>query len=646
MGLPRRFGTRGGRCLLAAGGVAAAATFLGLWALRAATPPSLEAIEAAAKAQRWDVVERGLNQWLQAHPDDGKARVMFGLLLVAQQRDPEARRVLEPVAESDPERGRARAMLGELAIRRHDAAAAERAFRDAASRDPSAIEPRQRLVYLLSLQQRTGEARDVLWQLYRITRDPRLLIDLVLELWAVETDIRGLGSDLKAFLDHTPSDPFLRRAWGLSLLLRGQAAEARPHLEAAATALSGDPVGRFALAECLLTLGQFEGDATILGDCPETSADASRWWVFRGRIEEARGQAEAAFESFRHAVDENPDSLEARHRLAQALIRRGDGAEARSQLDRVETIKARDAAIRREHETLRRNGFDADPETFERLGRLCRDAGLTAEARAWFEQAIRVDPTRRPAQLALADLAETSDTFPFALSRPRLASQERLSASAWKDRKSPRRTRSSVRFEEITQRSGVSFSYDSGARGDLYLGDTMGGGVGLIDFDEDGWLDIYFVNGCRLPYDAASPPRPNRLFRNRGDGTFEDVTERAGVGGRGYGMGCAVGDYDNDGHDDLFVTGLGSTVLYRNRGDGTFEDVTERAGVVSDRWTTAAGFGDLDGDGDLDLVAVTYVEADPRDVPTRGGRSTARPASSPHSRIISGATTATARSAT
>ena len=142
----------------------------------------------------------------------------------------------------------------------------------------------------------------------------------------------------------------------------------------------------------------------------------------------------------------------------------------------------------------------------------------------------------------------------------------------------------------------------------------MGGGVALFDFDDDGWLDIYFVNGCALPFDRQSRPRPNKLYRNRGDGTFEDVTERAGVGGQGYGMGCAVGDFDNDGHDDLFVTGLNQTVLYRNRGDGTFADVTAQAGVASSRWTTAAGFGDLDGDGDLDLVVVTYVEADPEDV--------------------------------
>jgi hypothetical protein len=172
-----------------------------------------------------------------------------------------------------------------------------------------------------------------------------------------------------------------------------------------------------------------------------------------------------------------------------------------------------------------------------------------------------------------------------------------------------------LRLEDITGAAGIVYQYDCAARGDLYLGDTMGGGVGLIDYDGDGWLDIYFVNGCLLPYDPKAPPGPNKLYRNKGDGTFEDVTARAGAPGAGYGMGCAVGDYDNDGHDDLFVTGLGRTVLYRNRGDGTFEDATARAGVGSDRWTTAAGFGDLDGDGDLDLVVVTYVAADPANVP-------------------------------
>jgi enediyne biosynthesis protein E4 len=204
---------------------------------------------------------------------------------------------------------------------------------------------------------------------------------------------------------------------------------------------------------------------------------------------------------------------------------------------------------------------------------------------------------------------------PVALSRPVLVSSTRPRLLDRAPQVAHRQgSHPGPRFEDIAERAGVRFQYECGATRDLFIADTMGGGVALFDFDGDGWLDIYFVNGCRLPFDRKCPPRPNKLYRNRGDGTFEDVTERAGVAGRGFGMGCAVGDYDNDGHDDLFVTGLSETVLYRNRGDGTFEDVTRRAGVSSSRWTTAAGFGDLDGDGDLDLVVVTYVDADPEKV--------------------------------
>ncbi len=121
-------------------------------------------------------------------------------------------------------------------------------------------------------------------------------------------------------------------------------------------------------------------------------------------------------------------------------------------------------------------------------------------------------------------------------------------------------------------------------------------------------LTFIWSTGVRCHSTPLTLPHPTSLYRNQRDGTFRDVTGSAGVAGKGYGMGCAIGDYDNDGDDDLFVTGLRGTILYRNRGDGTFEDVTSSAGVFSDRWTTAAGFGDLDGDGDLDLVVVAYVE--------------------------------------
>jgi hypothetical protein len=146
----------------------------------------------------------------------------------------------------------------------------------------------------------------------------------------------------------------------------------------------------------------------------------------------------------------------------------------------------------------------------------------------------------------------------------------------------------------------------------------MGGGVAVIDYDNDGRLDLYFVNGARLEDpmpkgavpDKRDPRYWNRLFRQKQDGTFEDVTERAGVRGEGYQMGVAVGDYDNDGWADLYVTGYGANILYHNNGDGTFKDVTRRAGVGGGGWSTSAGWHDYDRDGRLDLFVARYMEWD------------------------------------
>jgi hypothetical protein len=146
----------------------------------------------------------------------------------------------------------------------------------------------------------------------------------------------------------------------------------------------------------------------------------------------------------------------------------------------------------------------------------------------------------------------------------------------------------------------------------------MTGGVAIFDYDQDGWPDIFFVNGAKInnpqhdgePLDKSSPEFRNRLFRNNHDRTFTDVTAKAGLGGIGYGMGVAVGDYNNDGYPDLFVTNYGSSVLYRNNGDGTFTDVTAQARIKTEGWTTSAGFFDYNNDGCLDLFVCRYLQWD------------------------------------
>jgi hypothetical protein len=175
----------------------------------------------------------------------------------------------------------------------------------------------------------------------------------------------------------------------------------------------------------------------------------------------------------------------------------------------------------------------------------------------------------------------------------------------------------SIAFREVAEPAGVSFRFETGARGQHDLPEIMGGGVALFDADGDGRLDIYLCNGGPIddPPGGKKADPPCRLYRNRGGWQFEDITERAGAPGPSYAMGAAVGDYDGDGRSDLFVTGWRDQRLYRNRGGGRFEDVTRRAGLSSDLWSTSAAFADLDGDGDLDLYVATYVDFPAKSAP-------------------------------
>jgi hypothetical protein len=177
-------------------------------------------------------------------------------------------------------------------------------------------------------------------------------------------------------------------------------------------------------------------------------------------------------------------------------------------------------------------------------------------------------------------------------------------------------------FVDITQQSHIDFLAQASHTSKKYLIETMGSGVALFDYDNDGRLDMFFVNGAPLsdPTPKGTIPQKtgpkywNRLYHQKADGTFEDVTEKAGLKGIGYDMGVAVGDYDNDGFEDLYVTGLGGNHLYHNNGNGTFTDVTQSSGTGGSGWSTSATWVDLDNDGLLDLVVLRYMKWDFDDI--------------------------------
>jgi hypothetical protein len=189
-----------------------------------------------------------------------------------------------------------------------------------------------------------------------------------------------------------------------------------------------------------------------------------------------------------------------------------------------------------------------------------------------------------------------------------LASSILMLNSAFSADTEPRRPH----FTDIASKSNFAYKSDNNFTGRKYFPQAMCGGVAALDFDNDGHMDLYFTNGAKLPELEKSDPRfYNCLLRNRGDGTFEDVTARAGLAGKdlGFSFGVAAGDYDNDGYEDLFVCNAGRNVLYHNNGDGTFTDVTERSGIGSkpkDVLSVAAAWFDYDNDGNLDLVVSNY----------------------------------------
>jgi hypothetical protein len=171
----------------------------------------------------------------------------------------------------------------------------------------------------------------------------------------------------------------------------------------------------------------------------------------------------------------------------------------------------------------------------------------------------------------------------------------------------PSRPSGPIEFTDVTAKAGVHFKHNTGAFGKKYLPETMGSGVCFLDYDNDGWQDILLVNSMDWPGHGSGKSFP-ALYHNNQDGTFTDVTRQAGLALEIYGMGCAVGDYDNDGKVDIYITAVGSNHLFRNIGNGKFADVTAKAGVSDPGFSVSAVWFDYDNDGKLDLFVAHYID--------------------------------------
>jgi tetratricopeptide (TPR) repeat protein len=296
-----------------------------------------------------------------------------------------------------------------------------------------------------------------------------------------------------------------------------------------------------------------------------------------------------------------------------AIERLADLAVQDGKKERVAELRRRKEEIEKQREEYRQlmNRPELAPLAAE-LAPMAEAIDRRFDAKAWWRLAIQRDPAvRAEAERALARLART--TVPPAAGTGSLADLLGTDRSPVTAPAAIAEGLSIPTYTEEAQRRGLVFTFNNGVSPKRQLPETMSGGVAVFDFDGDGWLDIYAIQGGPFPPPPGSPPFADRLFRNRGDGRFEDVTALSGLTALpgGYGHGAAVGDFDNDGRPDLFITRWRSYALYRNLGGGRFEDATVRAGLGGDRdWPTSAAWADLDNDGDLDLYVCHYLQWD------------------------------------
>ncbi|WP_169980202.1 FG-GAP-like repeat-containing protein [Tautonia rosea] len=343
---------------------------------------------------------------------------------------------------------------------------------------------------------------------------------------------------------------------------------------------------------------------------PAADLPPDRIATLQARLAAIQGDPAAERLALESLIDLQPGDATAWGRLADLAALDGDA----SAEDRT-TLRDRKRELDRLHDDyaeLMANIEYGDLDPVPELARLAESLGRRFEAIGWWTVLARLDPSNAEARAGL-DRARSLPEPP--VPEPGRSLADLILKSSFADVVSSGADSLTIpRFRDDAETAGLRFAFDPGWTRLRQLPETMSGGLALLDYDGDGWLDVFVVQGGPFPPDPSRNLPGDRLFRNNGDGTFADVTEAAGLPAtsQGYSHGVTVGDIDNDGHPDLFITRWRSYALYRNRGDGTFEDLTEAAGLGGDRgWPTSAAFADLDNDGDLDLFVCHYLHWDP-----------------------------------
>jgi tetratricopeptide (TPR) repeat protein len=568
----------------------------------------------------YDAARTRLVQLSAQRPGEGEVDYLLGLSEKALGNTDAALAAWARVPGGSPFAPRVSFERGALAMERGEYALAEQCF-GAVLPEPGAPahEARLRLIELFWLEGRHDEALGLLesdWQSLIRLHPPRtseaieaLRAHIVQGLFPVP--VQKHQAALARAAEQSPEDDRVRLGLANLATRAGRFAEAEPSLEACLRRRPEDPAVWMARLEWAMADDRVDQARSALAHLRDGGLTEAKVWKILAWFADRRGDDDAGRRAWDRVVEADPGDLAALERLAELALKGGERPRAEGLRRRKAEL---DRALNRYLDLFSLTRPSDPARHASEMARVAEALGRRFEARGFLTAILWRDPANLEAREGLARLDRAEPPGRRPASRTLAARLADLLGPAEAAVPPPAPDRVTIpQFRDDARVARLAFGFTSGSTPDHQLPETMSGGVGLLDYDGDGWLDVYCVQGGTFPPPSDLQPNRDRLFRNRGDGTFEDVTERAGLPSLpgGYGHGVCVGDVDNDGAPDVFVTRWRAYALYHNRGDGRFEDVTARSGLGGDRdWPTSAAFADLDGDGDLDLYVCHYLAWD------------------------------------
>jgi enediyne biosynthesis protein E4 len=587
------------------------------WRIQSILKQAKQRLDARSPVEARRLLADAASRW----PREGEVEFLLGACEQALGRPGAAEAAWSRVPADSPFAGHAAMLRVRLLLERDRYAAAEELLPVALrASGQHSIEARETLVSLFKLEGRFAEVRSLVQEGWDSYPDRFGLLRQLATLDSINpVPIEKIWPALEKAAENSPDDD---RVWlgRANLAIRtGEFAKARRWLDDCLQRRPGDVAVWNSRLDLAVAMGDVAGAREVLGHPPPDGVPPEEVLALRAWSAARSGDPERERRALEELLEHAPGRVQAVERLGELELLAGRPESAAR-------LRARKAELDRSkihYEILvTKPSAEAVGHCVE-MARLAEVLGRSFEARALWSVALKRSPGDREARDALERLERARAVR----AGPTLAGLlAELGSVPSPVTRSPGRLSATPAFTDDAETSGLRFRFENGATPARQIPETMSGGVGLLDYDGEGWLDVYLVQGGPFPPpDTATPTagvehgvsaRPtsgDRLFRNRGDGTFEDATVASGIAAlaRGYGHGIAVGDYDNDGRPDLFLTRWRAYALYRNQGDGTFRDATEAAGLGGDRdWPTSAAFADLDGDGDLDLYVCHYLRWD------------------------------------